>query len=321
MTSIAISSFHEDIHASVIADELRRHFGASVSIFGTDRFGRDTKGISWLQSAQEQPFATSTDGIGVDVHSLDVMWWRRTASGWLPENDEKELSPADREFIYLNSRMAWSGLLATEFRGIWVDNPTHIDLAANKIIQHCVARQAGFRIPQTLVSQDPDEIRAFYDTQNGEVIVKPLKQVKSVPALTKRVSKELLTNEASMKLCPVIYQELIPGSKHIRAHVFGDQVLAALLESDDLDWRPDLRIPCRQFVLPGQVQANLKNVLRQLNLSMGIFDLKLTDEGEYVWIEVNPQGQFLFIEGMCGLPLTRAMAAFLYHQATKNQPS
>ena len=51
---------------------------------------------------------------------------------------------------------------------------------------------------------------------------------------------------------------------------------------------------------------------------MGIFDVKLTDDDEPVFLEVNPQGQFLFVEGLCGIPLADAVADFLVVQAREN---
>ena len=52
-------------------------------------------------------------------------------------------------------------------------------------------------------------------------------------------------------------------------------------------------------------------MVRHLGLAMGVVDLKLDGDGEPVWLEVNPQGQFLFVEGLSGVPLTRALAEFL----------
>jgi hypothetical protein len=49
---------------------------------------------------------------------------------------------------------------------------------------------------------------------------------------------------------------------------------------------------------------------------MGIIDMKLDSDGRPVWLEVNPQGQFLFLEGMCrDLPLTQLFAEFLMREA------
>ncbi len=48
---------------------------------------------------------------------------------------------------------------------------------------------------------------------------------------------------------------------------------------------------------------------------MGIVDLKLGEDGKPVWLEINPQGQFLFVEGLTGLDLTSAFTDFLYQEA------
>jgi hypothetical protein len=51
---------------------------------------------------------------------------------------------------------------------------------------------------------------------------------------------------------------------------------------------------------------------------MGIFDVKLTDDGEPVFLEINSQGQFLFVEALTDLPLADHFAAFLVDQATQD---
>jgi hypothetical protein len=73
-----------------------------------------------------------------------------------------------------------------------------------------------------------------------------------------------------------------------------------------------LDVPVRPIELPEEARARLRRVLELLGLRMGVVDLKLTDEGELVWLEINPQGQFLFVEGLCGLELTAAFSEFLY---------
>jgi glutathione synthase/RimK-type ligase-like ATP-grasp enzyme len=51
--------------------------------------------------------------------------------------------------------------------------------------------------------------------------------------------------------------------------------------------------------------------MRRLGLEYGAIDLRLTPDGEYVFFEVNPAGQFLFVEHACGLPISAALAARL----------
>jgi hypothetical protein len=87
-----------------------------------------------------------------------------------------------------------------------------------------------------------------------------------------------------------------------------------LIESAQLDWRQNLDVPCRQYELDEKVVAQLRRVLDHLNLRMGIFDLKL-DGSTPTWLELNPQGQFLFAEGLSGIPLNAEIARFLRQEA------
>ncbi|MQA25193.1 MAG: hypothetical protein GEU94_06930 [Micromonosporaceae bacterium] len=86
------------------------------------------------------------------------------------------------------------------------------------------------------------------------------------------------------------------------------------IDSEALDWRQNLEIPFSPYDLSEEARARLLHVLNALNLRMGVFDLKLDDHGEVTWLEVNPQGQFLFSEGLSGVGLTDAFADFLEHE-------
>ena len=115
-------------------------------------------------------------------------------------------------------------------------------------------------------------------------------------------------------MCPAIYQEYVPGDHHLRVHVFGDRVLTMLIESAQLDWRQNLDVPCRPYELDEKVVGQLRRVLDLLNLRMGIFDLKLAGSTP-TWLELNPQGQFLFAEGLSGIPLNAEIAGFIRQEA------
>ena len=86
---------------------------------------------------------------------------------------------------------------------------------------------------------------------------------------------------------------------------------AALIESADLDWRFANDWKVTPYELDPALAERLIRVVSLLGLRMGIFDLKLSDEDVPAWLEVNPQGQFLFLEGLCGMPLAQIMAEFL----------
>ena len=115
-----------------------------------------------------------------------------------------------------------------------------------------------------------------------------------------------------------IYQECIPGTRHLRISVVGERCDGALIEAEALDWRFDLNVPFSPYPLDRHLEQRLRDTLHELGLVMGIFDVKLTDDDEPVFLEVNPQGQFLFVEALCDLPLADIFAAFLVDQATQD---
>jgi hypothetical protein len=127
----------------------------------------------------------------------------------------------------------------------------------------------------------------------------------------------MLNDDECLKLSPAIYQERIGGTHHIRVSCFGRAIHAASIESEHLDWRPYLNVPVKPTDLPGIVEVRLRRVLRLLRLRMGVFDLKFDEFNEPVWLEVNPQGQFLFVEALSGLQLVSAFCKFLYEEAKR----
>ena len=116
-------------------------------------------------------------------------------------------------------------------------------------------------------------------------------------------------------------RQRVQGTRHLRVHVFGDEALGALIEAEDLAWRYHL---AQSRITPHAIDETLRRalagLLARLRLRMGIFDLKLAPDDTPVWLELNPQGQFLFVEGLCGLPLCEAMARFLANELRDDAP-
>lgn len=308
---IAMLSTAGDLHALAIQDALRRFDDVTCSIVETNRVsGSDM--LSW--SLDDTPATVpSTDGSALIVSDLDLIWWRRIE---FPQLTPAPLSePAHMDLVNNDSDAALLGALLTAFGGTWISDPAATRRAENKLVQLRAAQQAGLRVPDTLVSQNPEQIRAFCERHHNQVIIKPVRGTRLAPVYTRMISDEVLASDDAMRLCPAIYQECIPGTRHLRVLRFGDQTHAAMLESEDLDWRGNLDIPFSVVDLDPSVTERLHKVLRLLGLQMGAFDLKLTDDGEPVWIEVNPQGQFLFVEGITGLDLARPFAAWLRAEA------
>ena len=270
--------------------------------------------MSWSISEEvEAATIRDVDGEEVAAGDLDAIWWRRlTGEPRLPNWLEDE---AARDLVERECRATLAGLVLTEFRGVWVSHPEATRLAENKLVQLSAARRAGCRLPRTLVSQDPAAVRRFCRELGYRVIVKTVAGTPKTPVMTGRVTPELLRSDASISLCPAIYQELVPGVRHLRVCCFGEEIRTALLETDRLDWRYPLDATVEPYELDDLAADRVREVVHDLGLRMGIVDMKLAGAGEPVWLEINPQGQFLFLEGMCELRLLNPFTDFLVGEA------
>jgi hypothetical protein len=303
-----------DFHAIAVYDALLDR-GVACHIVSTDDLA--TKGgISWSVKGDVCGACISdAEGQHLTLRDIDLVWWRRlTGIARLPESLCDE---AARDLVVRECRTALFGIFLTQFRGRWVSRPDATHLAENKLYQLDSASRCGLKIPRTLVSQEPSIVRRFCEELDYRVVVKPLAGTPKTPILAGRITPTMVASDEAVSLCPAIYQELVEGNEHLRVCCFGDEVYTALLRTERLDWRYPLDAHCEPFNLDPTMARLLGDVLADLGLRMGIFDLKLNPLGEPVWLELNPQGQFLFLEGMCGLPLTEAFASFLISEAQK----
>jgi len=313
MKNIAIVSFKDDFHSLVIRHALNQFTDVICDIIEVDR-QYSKPSITWsISQYQDKATIMNSDGSNVPIESLDVIWWRR---GNRHQQISSEIN--EPEHIQIINQSCYDSLLGnlyTRFYGTWISDPIATLTSSNKLIQMQSAKKAGFLIPETLVTQNPFELRKFKE-KIGKVILKPVQS-----SLFRAIPTQMLTDvhidkDESIMSCPVIYQQYIPGRRHLRVNCFGRDTHAVELESSDLDWRLDLNNASMNIVnLDKEIEESLYRVCDDLGLSMGIFDLKITPKGEIVWLEVNPQGQFLFIQGLTDLDLTSSFSHFLYSNA------
>jgi len=313
---ILVVTFSDDIHALALQWQLNARRNHSCHVLEVDRLPH-TGRLSWSTHNQGHPQVLVRGGHLLDVRTVTAIWWRRLHMIAATSGTNRVAS----NIITNDSRAALEGMLWNENRGIWINNPDANRKAENKLNQLQVAQSAGFRIPKTLVSQDPAVIRDFCDSLDNNVVIKSVRGTSQAALLTMPVTADLLASPAALSACPAIYQERIDGTKHIRANCFGERVIAFEIESPRLDWRTDLSVPIRPIKLGLNLCRRLLATLDSLGLEMGIFDLKIDSSGEPVWLEVNPQGQFLFLSGITGVDILTPFADFLCSRANfSSQP-
>jgi hypothetical protein len=261
------------------------------------RAGRQ-KGSTW----------TCPDGEAIDLEAVETVWHRRR---YLPPASAA-YGANDRQYF----QREWTELLAGMFGSLdqpWLVNDPDRQQAALKPLQLRLAEQIGLRIPDTLITNDPAAAAAFVDRHDRRVVHKALTPPRHRFLATKYWEESDRAQLPSLVLAPAIFQEAVTGGRELRITVIGDRLFAAEFRpaAGVVDGRLDLETAYRAHALPRDISSRLLGLMRLLGLVFGTIDMKVTDDGEYVFLELNPMGQYLYIEILTGMPLTAAMAELL----------
>lgn len=304
---ILIVAGPKDVHARAVAELIARD-GGEVTILDLSRFGRDAA-LSWPLGGggHATPLA---GGALLRLEEVRTVWYRRPRLSRIAEHvpDRDVRSFCREEWINLIEGM----FLNSPARFV---NPLLAEFAAVKPRQLQLARMAGLAVPDTLITSDPEAAAAFIDRHAGRVIHKALTAPRDRMLDTRVWDEKDRAALPALTLAPAIFQEAIAGPADIRATYIGGEILAARIETRSgragIDCRLDLDAPHVAHILPAEVADGLRRFMQSLGLVYGTIDLKVSDAGEHVFLEVNPQGQFLYVELLSGLPITAAMASYL----------
>ncbi len=123
-------------------------------------------------------------------------------------------------------------------------------------------------------------------------------------------------DEDDIGLTAHLFQEWIPKKYDLRLTVVGDRFFAVAIHANSdeayADWRSDYSaLNYEPIAVPDKIRYSVTALLEHLDLSFGAFDFTITPEGEWVFLEINPNGQWGWIEECTGLPITSAMADLL----------
>ena len=306
----------DDGHARAVATALKQDYGKPAFIWDVSGFP-SSDGLSFVPTeGGANCHLKFSDGRRLQLESLRSIWWRRVSYYWI---DPKVTDSNIRRFCLNECEALFRGTLAS--LAVPIVNHVEAEKSANhKPTQLSVAAKLGLRIPKTLMSNDAEEISAFWDGVGQHCIYKAFTPPTGRIAETRRLTSGDFKDMDKIRLAPIIVQEMIDKKKDIRVTILGTQVFAAEVTTThpeaDLDWRLDMAATWSEHVLPNDISGKLIQLVRVLGLHYGCIDLRQEPGGEYVFFEVNPSGQFLFVEVDTGQPLLRAMAELLLSPQT-----
>lgn len=199
----------------------------------------------------------------------------------------------------------------------WVNDPARDQVAHRKAYQLSVAQDVGLRIPHTMITNDPGEARRFVDARGyRDVVYKAFSATERDWRETRLLREEELELLDNVRYAPVIFQEYVEAAVDLRVTAVGDELYAVAIHSQETDYKVDFRMDIASarieaVALPDEVQRTLRALMQRLGLVYGAIDMRLTPDGRYVFLEINPAGQWLFVEQPSGQPIADALARLL----------
>ena len=254
----------------------------------------------------------------IDVAACRLIWLRRPYPAQIRRLSLGDAAFARAEIAEFLFGSLWA--LGAE----WHSTPSALKVAGHKPAQ--LARAAAdprLRVPPTLITSSPDDARAFLGSDPEAYIVKPLSSAQiendeTVEALfTTRVTPALVDRLDALRHAPCIIQRFVPRAYDVRINVVGDAVFATRLDTDHDpravdDHRHVFYKDMRAGIIdpPAGVAAACRAMCADFSLSFGAFDFAVSAADEWYFLEVNPWGQWAWIEELTGQPLSAAFADF-----------
>lgn len=311
MSSVLVLTHEDDPHAQVVCDYLN---GDGVDVFRVDtdsiigNYGLTFCSGSFVISDQSREVLLTPDW---------SVWNRRVMDPVLPDTFPRNLE----DIVFTETKRSWQGLLFSH-QGRVVNRPQAEFSANNKIDQllYVGDNPFGVKIPDTLLTNDSEAFRAFY-ALHEEVSHKLQKAalIKQdgdyLTSYNNLVSAEQSQHADLLHIHPALFQEYVRKQYEIRVTVTEQDAVGVRINSQD---SPLSRHDFRRYdfvdvryefePLPDRIKDFCKGLINHYGLSFGAIDMIYSDKGEYVFLELNPNGQWLWLQEQSGHDLTSLVA-------------
>ena len=258
-------------------------------------------------------------GQNIAIEEITSIYYRRPVLPDVPSSDV-----AQGQWTQNEIRCTWAGILHSLRSVRWVNHPLAISAAAYKPEQLVRASRFGLCVPPTILTNDPLEALIFCRYHDWQIVVKPVghgelrgesredDRLVYTTALPEMTAEDL----DDVRNCATLFQRRIPKMADIRVTIVGEECLAVSMVQPagrSVDIRRDNMRGVRYEVhhLPSAVRSLLVQLVRSYDLVFGAIDLVLDESGTYWYLELNPAGQWAWLEEHTQVPISSALLAVL----------
>ncbi|MDE5422017.1 hypothetical protein L3073_07330 [Ancylomarina sp. DW003] len=294
--------------------------GAEVVRFNSDLYPSE---ISVSQSFSDNGIETiiEIDSKEYLLDEFEAIWYRRL---FLGQALDTTIPKAYRDPILEESRRVIYGIMETTdvFK---LDDYRTVRRTSDKHLQLKIALACGLSIPNTLVTNSSNKLTQFYNETPKGVISKMQSSFaiyedgKENVVFTNTLEPKHMEDLEGLQISPMKFQEKIEKQLELRVTVVGDEIFCFSIDSQAMDgaqtdWRKKgvaLLDKWKSHSLPKPLEKQLIQLMDVLGLNYGAMDLILTPENKYVFLEVNPVGEFFWLDNLANGSISKAIANLL----------
>ncbi len=318
--NILVLTNKRDITSDFIVQNLR-DLGVPFYRLNTDEIGNTIR-LSFDVINNEYLIYDSGRDIIVDLLQIKSVYFRR------PEIlvHSEDITTGEKNFIKSELSFTLEAIYRILGNAFWVNTVDAIRGAENKIYQLMLAKEIGFIIPNTILSSQPSTALSFFAENAGSCIIKPVKsglvagETEEGVIFTSQVHLDK-DNIDRILTCPVYLQNLIPKNSDLRVTLIGDKLFCAMIHSQEeedstVDWRKAGH-PLRHSVheLPKEIIGKCFELAKKLKLNFAAIDFILDQKNNYIFLEINPNGQWAWIERQLNFKISNEITNLLIKNA------
>ena len=300
------ADLHADLLVPLLAAKGCPHFRLNLDAFPRDYRIQQTFTAGGMQAA----ITHLPSGASVELGRVGATWVRKAGDFVFPSTD---LAPQEQAYAEQETEQALLGLLYS-LDCYWMSHPLAVRGAQWKGEQLLRAQRMGFRVPASLVTNSPEQVRSFKAGIPGDLIFKSMSSpmlgadlVADGERISAGIGTTIITDDMMDSLDAVSelachFQEYIPKKYELRVTIIGARIFTAKIDSQAdsrtaIDSR-DMSAPIKYapYYLPDDLQRRCLQYIGSYGLNYAALDFIVTPDGEYVFLENNPGGQFWYIQ-------------------------
>ncbi|OJW70492.1 MvdC/MvdD family ATP grasp protein [Spirosoma sp. 48-14] len=314
---ILIFTDKDDVHAEAVIEHLKAFDADFV------RFDQDVESLQkTIVTYKSGDWSIKTDKEAYVLNQISKVWLRKSYVNTTLQQD------VDRSNHFKLWKGEWNktlqGMYSTLSHLPWLTPFREVFRAENKYLQASVAAKCGLKMPPTLISNDKQELIEFASVY-GRVAFKLMYQDVYQVAdgtfhglYTNVITADSLSEFEVMGENPIVLQEYVEKQYEVRYTVVGDQHFVAKIDSQmsdvsRIDWRRyDLKsTPYIAIEPPAHIRNGVNTLMIKLGLIYGALDFIVKPNNDWIFLEINPLGQYLWVEDLTGMPISKAIAKWL----------